>query len=431
MRPRHDVEVEDQAGYLELIRSNASLRRLWVGNIVSLLGDWFNTIALYSLVTELTGSPFALGAVFITKLLPGALSSPIAGVMVDRYNRRRLMIGSDLLRAVVVLGLLFIDEPGEVWLLYLLTGLQVVIGSVFQPAQSASIPNLATPRELVTANALMSATWSVMLALGAALGGIATDALGVQAVFVLDSLTYVVSAWFIYRASVPQFTREPGTEPLVRAAVREIVEGWHHLRTHPRVSRIALAKASWALGGGGLVYMLTLLGGEISPGAAAVGIGFLFAVRGVGTGIGPIAARVLFRDQSRWPLVLGLCIAASGIAYGLVGFVPWSYAVAGLVLLAHAFSGANWVLATVMLQKRTEDRFRGRVFATEWLLVMLADSCSILASSLMLEAGVVDLRTSFVLFAGLQFGCGLLWLLLVVPAERRGAEPPLRPGLAS
>ena len=420
--------AEGEAGYLELIRSNVHFRRLWFGNIVSLLGDWFNTIALYTLVSDLTGSPLALGAVFIAKMLPWALASPVAGLIVDRFDRRRLMIGSDLLRAVVVLGFLLVDTPGEVPLLYVLTALQVMIGSVFQPAKSASIPNLTTPRELLTANTLMAATWSLLLALGAALGGFATELLGVQAVFIIDSLTYLVSAAFIYRITIPQDTEAPTPgEALVSQALREILDGWRRMRAVPRVGRIAFAKATWAAAGGALVFMLTLLGEEITPEAQAVGIGVLFSARGLGTGLGPILARALFRDQRHWPAVLGWCVVCSGVCYALVGFLPWSYAIIVFVLMAHAASGANWVLATVLLQKRTEDRYRGRVFATEWLLVMLADALSILAASLLLESDVLSLRTGFCLFAGLQVLCGLLWGLLVVPRERRSRLALERP----
>ncbi|GIV60816.1 MAG: MFS transporter [Rhodothermaceae bacterium] len=406
------------AGYVELIRDNVHFRRLWIGNVVSLLGDWFNTIALYTLVSELTGSPLALGAVFITKMLPWALASPLAGVLVDRFSRRRVMIASDLLRAVVVLGFLLVDEPGEVYLVYVLTALQVVIGSVFPPAQSASIPNITTPRELLTANALMAATWSALLTLGAALGGFAAAWLGLKAVFVLDSLTYLVSAFFIYRTVIPQDTEE-GTKLPVRAAFGKIAEGWRYLRTHPPVARIALAKGTWAAAGGALVYMLTLLGETLTPGATSVGIGVLFAARGFGTGVGPVLARAFFRERRRWPVLIGACITFSGLCYGLVGGLPWTYAVAVFVVAAHATSGANWVLSTVLLQERTVDRYRGRVFATEWLLVMLADTASILTASLLLEAGLLDLRGGFLTFAAFQVLCGLGWLAGIVPHEQR------------
>jgi MFS family permease len=411
----------ESIGYLALLRQNVDFRRLWLGSIVSLLGDWFNTIALYSLVATLTGSPFALGLVFLTKMVPWALASPVAGLLVDRFDRRRVMIASDLLRAVVVLGFLVVDEPAEVPLLYALTALQVVVGSVFQPAKSASIPNLMPARHLLTANALSSATWSVMLAAGAALGGFATEWLGPQAVFLLDSLSYLVSAYFVYRAAIPQHTEAPAHGTTLSGAFREILDGWQHLRTHPQVGRIAFAKAVWAVAGGALVYMLTLLGDQVAPGAQAAGIGLLFAARGLGTGVGPVVARALFKDARHWPAVLGACIVFSGLCYGVVGWLPWATVLwtACFVVLAHAASGANWVLATVMLQERTQDRYRGRVFATEWLLVMGFESFSILMASLLLESGVADLRVGFQVFAALQVVCGVGWLLAVVPRERR------------
>ncbi len=422
---KHDRNVRRQAGYWELVWRNVDFRRLWLGSVISFLGDWFNTIALYVLVTQLTGSPLALGAVFIFKLLPWALVSPLAGLIADRYNRRRLMIGADLARAIIVLGFLLIDRPGEVPLLYALIALQVVCGAAFIPARNASIPNITTPRELLTANALMSATWSTMLAVGAALGGLAAEAMGVHAVFVVDSATYLVSAFFIYRTTIPQHTEGSGGA-LLRTAAREIADGWRHLRTHARIGRIALSKAVWAIGGGALVYQITLLGGQVAPQAVAAGIGVLFMARGIGTGIGPIVARAVFADQRRWPAVLGGCIAFCGGCYVAVGYAPWEAAGALLLLIAlvaagHAASGANWVLSTVLLQERTEDRYRGRVFGTEWLLVMGTESVSILAASLLLETDVFSLRTSFYVFGALQIACGLFWLLLVVPRERRAA----------
>lgn len=414
---RKEAAIE-QTGYWELIRGNANLRRLWLGNTVSHLGDWFNTIALYTLVYSLTGSPLALGAVFIFKVLPWALASPIAGVIVDRFDRRWLMIGSDLVRAIIVLGFLLIDDASEVYILYALIALQVMVGAIFIPAQSASVPNVTTPRELVTANALMAATWSIMLAVGAALGGFATEWLGEQAVFLIDSATYLVSAYFIFRTTIPQQTsRTEGS--ILKTATHEILDGWRLLRSSPRIGRMALVKAIWMLGGGGLVYLLTLLGDEIAPEAQAAGIGILFSARGLGTGIGPIIARALFQDKRHWSLVLGLCIAATGFFYIGVGVAAWSlYLVAALVTIAHTPSGANWVLSTVLLQERTEDQYRGRVFATEWLLLMLANTVSILAASLLLEYNVFDLRQSILFFASLQVVLGIFWIVWVVPKER-------------
>ena len=430
-------DIHNQAGYGELLRGNRDFRWLWAGQIISLLGDWFNTIALYQLVYALTGSsagagaaPLALGAVFITKMLPWALASPVAGLVADRLNRRRLMIGADLVRAAVVLGFLLVDKPGELYLLYLLTAAQVVVGSVFLPAKNASIPNITTPRELLTANALSSATWSVMLAVGAALGGFAVEAFGTQTVFLLDSATYLLSALFIYGTAIPQRTEKAAPGPLVRTALREIGDGFRHMRCRPDIGRMALAKATWCVAGGALVYMVTLLGGRVSPEALAAGIGVLFMARGIGTGIGPIVARAAFKDRARWPAVIGGCIVFCGVGYAAVGLVPWDLGRASLFVLiallaaAHAASGANWVLSTVLLQERTADRYRGRVFGTEWLLLMGIESLSILFASVLLQVGVLELRLGFQLFAAAQVACGLLWLALVVPRERRAVAEP-------
>lgn len=417
--PGQETPGHEALGYVALIRQNGNFRRLWLGNVVSLFGDWFNTIALYALILNLTGSEFALGAVFITKMLPWALASPVAGLLVDRFDRRKVMIISDLLRAVIVLGLLLVDEPGEVYLVYVITALQVTVGSVFQPAQSSSVPNIVGPKNLVTANTILSATWSILLTFGAALGGLAADAFGLKAVFILDSASYVLSAWFIYRTTIPQHTEAPTRGALFRTATREVLAGWNRMRERPEIGRIALAKATWGLTGGGLVYMLTLVGEQISPGRQAMAIGLLFAARGFGTGLGPVLARAWFKDLRTWPTVLGASILTGGVFYGVVGGMPWSYWVIVPVVIAHTASGANWVLSTVLLQQRSEDRYRGRIFATEWLLLFLLDTVSILVASLILEMGLFTLPQVIMGFAVVQVISGIMWLFWVVPTEKR------------
>lgn len=417
-------EYARQAGYLELLRTNPNFRKLWVGTLISQLGDWFNTIALYQLINTLTGSPLAMGGVFLFKLLPWALFSPFAGSLVDRFNRRHVMIVSDLLRAVVVLGFLFIDSPEQVPLIYILITLQVVIGAVFQPAKSASIPNITARKDLLTANAISSATWSVMLAVGAGLGGIATEVIGTRGVFLIDSTTYIISAYFIFRTQIPQDTDQSPHGRFFRAAYKSIGESWAYMIREPRIGRIAFAKAAWAVGGGATVYMLTLLGSDIFPGVEATGIGTLFFARGLGTGIGPIIARSLFKDQKIWPAILGTSILVSGIFYASIGMHQWPVLIVVAVIFAHAASGANWVLATVLLQQRSEDRLRGRVFATEWLLVLFTESVSILVASILLEFDYLQLSDAFKVFAGLQIISGVIWLITIVPAERRDSAAP-------
>ncbi len=407
-------------GYIALLRTNQNFRRIWLGDIASLLGDWFATIALYTVVRNLTGSPLAMGMVLITKLLPWALASPFAGLLVDRLDRRWLMIASDLLRAIVVLGFLLVKDVGDLPLLYVLIALQVILGAVFIPARSAVIPNITSPRELLTANTLGAATWSTLLAVGAALGGFATAWFGTQLVFVIDSASYLISAWFILRTHIPP-TDAPQRPATVTAALTDIVDGWRHMRRDPRIGRIALTKAAWTLGGGAQVYMLTLLGEHLAPGEPGIGIGLLYAARGLGTGLGPIAARVWVPQQEHWPTLLGLGIIASGVAYAAVGWSPWTYGILPLVMLGHMPSGANWTFSTVLLQQRTEDGYRGRVFATEWLLLTLTNTVAILVASLVLESGWLTLRQGISAGAAVLVATGLLWLATVVPKERHAA----------
>ena len=392
-------EQRPSTGYVELIRGNRNFRRLWFADMASFLGDWFNIIALYTLVRSLTGSPLALGMVLITRLLPWALASPLAGLLVDRFDRRRLMIASDLSRAAVVLGFLLVDQPGDLFLLYALLAAQVVLGAVYIPARSASIPNITSKRELLTANALSAATWSTLLAVGAALGGFATEWLGLKWVFVIDSASYVVSALLIIRMTIPQSTDRSDSPRSLAAAFGDIVDGWRHLRRHPSIGRIALTKPAWALGGGAQVYMLTLIGEQIEPLSPAVGIGMLYTARGLGTGLGPLAARAWVPNQRHWPALIGAGIVASGLVYAAAGALPWSYLLLPLVVLAHMPSGANWTVSSVLLQQRTEDRFRGRVFASEWMLLTLADAAAVLTVSLLLESGLLSLRQGVLAFA--------------------------------
>ena len=174
-----------------------------------------------------------------------------------------------------------------------------------------------------------------------------------------------------------------------------------------------------------MVYMLALIGAnlDLQGVSEAVGIGLLFSARGLGTGIGPIVGRALFTNQHKWPLVMGLCIVLSGITYSTTAVLSWSLWIIAPVMLAHALSGANWVFSTVLLQQRTEDAFRGRVFATEWLLLTLTNVVVVLAASLLLEYEILTLRQGLFAFSAVMLLSGVVWLALVVPAER---EPTTR-----
>lgn len=413
----------ESASYGEVLRENRNFRLLWLGTSISLFGDWFNTITLYALVTKLTGSPLAVGLVEFLKLGGFAAASIPAGLLADRIDRRWLMIGADLVRAVLVLGFLFVDSAADLPLLYSLIALQVALGAVFEPANRALLPTLVAPRELLTANAILSATWSTLLAVGAAVGGLVTAAIGSDAVFVIDSLTYLASAGCLVAIRMP--TRAPPgrlrVRPtvLVMTAYADLREGFRYLRGHPFVARLALAKTAWAFGGAALVYFLTQLGPRITPADPALGIGVLYSLRGLGTGIGPILARRHI-PRHAWARMIGLLIAVSGVFYFTLGLLPATFVVLVPIVIAHAGSGANWVLSTVMLQELVPDHVRGRVFAAELMVLMGLEALVVLGAASILEAGLLDLAGAFIAFATLQLVTGLAYTRWLATAVRPG-----------
>ena len=179
--------------YLSLLRRNRNFRLLYIGQTISQLGDWFNTVAVYALLLDLTGSATAVAWMLIVQMLPIALVGPLAGVVVDRLNRRRIMMAADLVRGCVILGLLLVRRADQVWIAYVVTALAVTAQAFFEPARTATIPNVTSADELLPANALSSATWSAMLAIGASVGGLVTAAFGRNVAFAVNAASFFVS----------------------------------------------------------------------------------------------------------------------------------------------------------------------------------------------------------------------------------------------
>jgi predicted MFS family arabinose efflux permease len=376
-------------GYLELLRRNRGFRQLWLGQVVSQLGDWFDTIAVMTLVLNLTGSGRDVGLIMVARFLPSVFIGPLSGVVADRFNRRTVMIVSDILRAVVVLGFLFVRRADQIWIIYALTVLQLTFSTFFEPAKSAAIPSIVAERELVTANAIASVTWSAMLTLGAVAGGLVTGWFGTDAAFVVDSATYLISAALVWSV---RFPRRPPREktPLTFSkalGITDTLEGIRYVRTRPRVLALMAVKPAWGLGGG-ILALLAVFGEKIFPVGrnAATGIGVLYAARGIGTALGPVFARRL-AGESRVAMQtsIGLSFLVGGVFYAAFGGAT-NYALALVVLmLAHMGGSILWVFSTVLLQTAVEDNFRGRVFAAELALLTLTLAASNYVTGELLE----------------------------------------------
>src|SRR6185436_2107704 len=196
-----------------VLRTNRNFRLLYFGQAISQLGDWFNSVAVYALLLDLTGSATAVAWMMIVQFLPIAIVGPMAGVVVDRVDRRRLMIAADLLRGSLIVGLLLVRSREQVWIAYAVMALTVSATAFFEPARTSTIPNITSAEELMPANALASATWSAMLAIGASIGGLVTALAGRNVAFVVNALSFFASAVFISRTrydSTPHPAARPG-----------------------------------------------------------------------------------------------------------------------------------------------------------------------------------------------------------------------------
>ncbi|MDT7542468.1 MAG: hypothetical protein QOE33_2372 [Acidobacteriota bacterium] len=371
---------EPSVGYMELLRRNRGFRLLWLGQVVSQLGDWFDTIAVMTIVLRLTGSGRAVGLIFVTRFLPSVVVSPLSGVIADRFNRRKIMIVSDLVRAVVVLGFLLVRRPEQVWMIYALTILQLTFSTFFEPAKSASVPSLVEPREIVAANAITSVTWSAMLTLGAAAGGLVTGWVGTDAAFVLDSLTYLGSAALIAGLTLPKRPPRPKRKLTIAKAlgITDTLEGFAYVRQRPRLIAYLAVKPAWGIGGG-IMTLLAVFGEKVFPvgAGAALGIGALYTARGIGTAVGPLLARRVGGETRRaMQNSIGLAFILAGVFYALFGVAPTLAFALVLLAIAHAGGSVLWVSSTALLQISVEDNFRGRVFAAELALMTLAMAAS-------------------------------------------------------
>lgn len=215
------------------------------------LGDWFYSIAIFSFLLELTGSAQVVAFAFLMQVFPQTLAAPAAGVISDRLSRRQVMLFADWTRAAVVLSMLFVTGRGTLWMLFVPLFIETVMASLFEPARSSVIPNIAAPEDIIRANALSATTWSANFALGTALGGLVAAFAGREAVFVINALSFVLSAFLIRRMKFD----EPHMEGFARLRFRDLFdfspigEGIRYVAADGRLFATMLLKSGLSLVG--------------------------------------------------------------------------------------------------------------------------------------------------------------------------------------
>jgi MFS family permease len=348
--------------------------------------------------------------------------SPIAGVAADRYNRKHVLIWTDLARAATVMGFLLVWHADQVWLLYTLTAIQLGISGFFFPARNAILPDIVSPQAVGAANAIGSVTWSVMLAFGAAAGGFISGTWGIYPAFVIDALTFLLSALFIGQIQLDTGPGSGRPHQTVAAALGQYWEAIGYLRRNADTLVVTFHKAALAICFGATfqVVQVAIATRVFSLGEeSGLSMGLLFGTLGIGTGIGPILARHFTGDRSshlRAAIVLGYAVGAAGLATTAT-LANLSTVLAG-TLLCGAGNGIIWVFSTQLLLQQVPGLVRGRVFATEFALF-----------TLMAAAGPAIVGTALESPLGIR---GVLWCMAaatLVPATLWGLWLAFTPGL--
>ena len=375
-----------------MLRTNADMRRLFVAQVISYLGDWFSFVALIGLVDDVTHSSFLVSMVVVSFSLPSFLASPIAGVVVDRFDRRRVLILVSSIQTVAALGLLFVDK-GTIWLAFVCQSLISALAAIVKPAMEAGTPNLARDAtELGRAQALFGSTWGVMLALGAAIGGFFAAAFGRDAAFVANGISFVLAAILIFLIRRPLQEQRHGRSTRIRP-LADMHEALSHARRDPVLLALLLSKTTFAVGSG-VVSQLAVLASDVYKGGDGAR-GLLIAARGAGVGLGPIlATRYTGDDVSKVLTVCGYAGLGFSCFYFGGAWMPQLWMCFVLITLAHIGGGAQWTLSTYGLQLRSPDAIRGRILAGDFALVTLVLSITSAAAGALSQATSVRLAIS-------------------------------------
>lgn len=400
--------------YWRLLRSNRDFRLLYFGTLISLGGDWFLTVALLDLVLQLTGSATLASLMMLCQTLPIFLFTPHAGHVIDRLDRQKLMIAVDLARAVACLLPLLARTPETLPFAY--AGVIIIsIGSAyFEPTSHAALPNLVAEEDLGPANVLMGSTWGTMLAVGAAIGGLVTMQFGRDASFVIDAVSFDVSAVLLKMICTP-FAEARNVEQTFLSAheqtgmsvLRSIRETIRFAKAHPRVLGLLTVKGGYGLGAG-VIAMLSVFGREVFQ-AGAYGIGLLFAARGMGALLGPFMVRGIARHDETQYRAIAFCILAFSAGYAVLAFSKSLTFGLIAIFFAHLGGGSAWQISSYGLQRETPDHIRGRVFSADYGFVTLTMALSSLGAGIASDRYGPLAATVGTAMLSLMFGAG--WAL--------------------
>jgi MFS family permease len=429
--------------YRQLLTGNRSFRNLWAGQVVSELGNWFNFVAGLGLVRAVTNaSPEATAILVILRMMPFALFAPLAGAFVDRWPRRAVMLASDAARAVLALGFIFVRDAGDIWIAYACTVLSTLLAAFFEAARNAAMPNVVGDRGLLAGNALMFSSRFLLMSVGSALGGTATFWLGYEVAFVVNALSFVVSAYSVWL--VPESDLRASEESAVGGASEsgarrgrlrvfaDVRDGWAFIARHRLVAALIGINILWATGGAhNLIYdRLGVIFSQAEGWNSDAAVAAIYTTVGAGLFIGMMLARRIGSKvelRGATPAFIGWTLIAHGIFFALAGLMPTLWAACLMILLSRAIVGVEFAVQETLLMRMLPDDYRGRVSTTDRAAEIMMVSIATAAAGRLLDAGA-SARALTVASGLLSATPGVMWLLLFaagklsMPARRPADE---------
>jgi MFS family permease len=415
---------------LQLLRNNRNYRNTWTGQVVSEIGDHFNNIAVFALAVAATKDPLVVTGVMIARAIPAVLAGPLAGVLLDRMDRKRIMIASDLVRFFVAIGFIFAVPEGRTWLLYPLSALLMGASPFFTAGRSSILPTIASKREIHAANTLTQTTGWTTLTIGAFLGGTTVAQFGYEVAFGLNALSFLVSAICIARLKGD--FRAQKTERKKIHPLRDYSDGLRYIWAVPLIFGVAMIHVGWASGGGAAQILFPLFG-ELVFHRGAVGIGVIWGSAGFGLLIGGIIGHNIgkYLSFSAYKRTIAICYIVHGVTYIVFSQMTHFGWALVFIALSRAAVAVSSVLNYMQLFRTVADEFRGRVFATMetlvWSVMMISMMVAGVASqftdprTIGAWSGIIS-STTAILWAWLNWSGRLPEPKPVVHADEKEAE---------
>ncbi|HEV2763106.1 MAG TPA: MFS transporter, partial [Pyrinomonadaceae bacterium] len=377
--------------YMELLRGNRSFRRLLAGQVVSELGNWFNFIAVLGLVRAVANAaPEAMAVLVLLKFAPFAVFAPLAGAIADRWSRRAVMLWSDAARALLALGFLFVRRPEDLWIAYACTTASSLLAALFEGAKTAALPNVTGDRGLLAGNTLMYSSRFLLMSVGSALGGATALRFGYDAAFIVNALSFVVSAYSIWlipgselRAADAKEAGRGGAdgEAERRGYWTDVREGWAYILSRPIIAALVGVNMMWAVDGGALNLIYDRLGGVVFavPGGASAdaGVSAIYATLGAGLFTAMLLGRRIGAEvelRNRTPGFIGWTLITHGLIFAVAGLMPSLWLACVMLFLSRFVIGVEFAVHDTLMMRLLPDGLRGRVVSTDRALEILVMS---------------------------------------------------------